>query len=166
MYVGTVNTVDQFKAILETQSFLGGQKIEGVVVKQVQATMFGPDKKAIMGKYVSEAFKEIHGGEWRKNNPSHGEVVEKVALMYKTPSRWDKSIQHLREAGQLTDSPQDIGKLLKEINLDVLKECEDEIRAALFKEAWPKISRIITAGFPEYYKQKLMDKQFEPTETK
>lgn len=166
LYEGTVATVEQLRALLETVSVLGGQKIEGVVIKPVGYDKFGVDKKALMGKFVSEAFKEIHGGEWRKNNPTQSDVIEKIALMFKTPARWDKSIQHLRDAGQLTDSPQDIGKLLKEVSVDVLKECEAEIREELFKAAWPKIARIITSGFPEFYKQKLMEKQFETTEVK
>jgi hypothetical protein len=160
IYVGMVDSAEQLKSFLETQSFLGGQKVEGVVVKQIETKQFGPDHKALMGKYVSEAFKEIHGGEWRKNNPSQNDVIEKVALAYKTPARWQKSVQHLREAGQITDSPQDIGKLMKEVNVDVLKECEAEIKEELFKQAWPKISRIITAGLPEWYKKELLDKQF------
>ena len=165
LFIGKVESAEQLKAFLETQSFLGGQKIEGVVVKPVDYNHFGLDKKALMGKYVSEAFKEIHGGEWRKNNPTQNEIVEKVALQYKTPARWHKSVQHLREAGQLEDSPRDIGKLMKEVNIDVLKECETEIKEELFKQAWPKIARIITAGLPEWWKQELLAKQFQsPTD--
>ncbi len=160
IYEGMVESADQLKGYLETQSFLGGQKIEGVVVKPVGYGLFGVDKKVLFGKYVSEAFKEIHGGEWRKNNPSQSDVLERVALLYKTPARWHKSVQHLREAGQIEDSPRDIGKLMKEVNLDVLKECENEIKEELFKQAWPKIARIITAGLPEWYKKELLDKQF------
>lgn len=164
LYEGMVNSAEELRAFLTKDSFLGGQKIEGVVVKPVGYDLFGNDKKALMGKFVSELFKEVHGGEWKKNNPSNNEVVEKVALMFKTPARWNKSIQHLREAGQIEDSPRDIGKLMKEINVDVLKECESEIKEELFKAAWPKISRILITGFPEYYKQHLLDKQFtEPT---
>lgn len=166
LHAGEVKSADELRAFLEKDSFLGGQKIEGVVVKPIGYQLFGIDKKALMGKFVSELFKEVHGGEWRKNNPNQNEIVEKVALMFKTPARWNKSIQHLREAGQITDSPQDIGKLMKEINVDTLKECETEIKEELFKAAWPKIARIITAGFPEYYKQQLLNKQFENTNTK
>jgi hypothetical protein len=161
LHAGMVNSADELRALLETQSFLGGQKVEGVVVKPIGYGQFGPDKKALMGKYVSEAFKEVHGGEWRKNNPSNNEIVEKVALIYKTPARWNKAIQHLREAGQIEDSPRDIGKILKEIGTDTLKECEAEIKEELFKAAWPKISRILGAGFPEWYKSELLNKQFE-----
>jgi RNA ligase len=161
LYAGSIHSADKLRAFLETQSFLGGQKIEGVVVKPIGYGLFGPDKKALMGKYVSEAFKEIHGGEWKKNNPSNNEIVEKVALFYKTPARWNKAIQHLREAGAIEDSPRDIGKILKEIHTDTLKECEEQIKDELFKAAWPKIGRIITAGFPEFYKNELLNKQFE-----
>jgi hypothetical protein len=167
IYVGMVESADKLKSFLETQSFLGGQKVEGVVVKPVGYNQFGIDKKALMGKYVSEAFKEIHGGEWKANNPTHNEIIEKVALQYKTPARWQKSVQHLKEAGQLEDSPRDIGKLMKEVNVDVLKECEAEIKEELFKQAWPKISRIITAGLPEWYKDALLRQQpFATQETK
>lgn len=160
LYTGMIDSANALKAFLDTISFLGGQKIEGVVVKPVGYGQFGLDHKALMGKYVSEAFKEIHGGEWRKNNPSQNEIVEKVALLYKTPARWHKSVQHLRDAGVLEDSPKDIGRLMKEVNVDVLKECEAEIKEELFKQAWPKIARIITAGLPEWYKSELLDKQF------
>lgn len=165
LYTGMIDSANALRAFLDTMSFLGGQKIEGVVVKPIGYGQFGFDKKALMGKYVSEAFKEIHGGEWRKNNPTQNEIVEKVALLYKTPARWHKSVQHLRDAGLLEDSPRDIGKLMKEVNVDVLKECEAEIKEELFKQAWPKIARIITAGLPEWYKSELLDKQFN-TEVK
>lgn len=165
LHAGEVKSADELRAFLEKDSFLGGQKIEGVVVKPIGYQLFGIDKKALMGKFVSELFKEVHGGEWRKNNPSNNETIEKVALLYKTPARWNKAIQHLREAGKIEDSPRDIGNVMKEINVDTLKECESEIKEALFKAAWPKISRILTAGFPEYYKQQLLDKQFTGNET-
>lgn len=161
LYTGMIESADKIKEFLETQSFLGGQKIEGVVIKPVGYGLFGLDKKALLGKYVSEAFKEVHGGEWKKNNPSQSDVLEKVALAYKTPARWNKAIQHLREAGQIEDSPRDIGKILAEIQADTFKECENEIKEELFKAAKPKISRILVAGFPEWYKEQLMNKQFD-----
>jgi hypothetical protein len=160
LFTGMVESAEQLKAFLETVSFLGGQKIEGVVVKPVGYGLFGIDKKVLFGKYVSEVFKEVHGGNWKSSNPTQNEIVERVALSYKTPARWAKSVQHLREAGQLADSPTDIGKLMKEVNVDVLKECEAEIKEELFKQAWPKIARIITAGLPEWYKKELLEKQF------
>ena len=91
IYGGMVYSVDELRGFLETQSFLGGSKIEGVVVKPVGYGLFGVDKKVLMGKYVSEAFKEIHSGEWKKNNPSNNEVIEKGSLDHRWsgwPGAW------------------------------------------------------------------------------
>jgi hypothetical protein len=148
------------RAMLQTTSFLGGQKIEGVVVKNY--TRFDPHtKKVLMAKFVSEAFKEVHGGEWKKQNPTVTDVVDTVIGMFRTPARWAKAVQHLREAGQIEDSPRDIGLLFREVPADVQRECEEEIKARLFALAWPKIQRGITAGLAEWYKERLLERQFE-----
>lgn len=44
-----------------------------------------------------------------------------------------------------------------------LAECHEEIKEQLFKWAWKSISRQVTAGFPEFYKDLLAKKQFEET---
>jgi hypothetical protein len=159
IYEGRIASVEQFRGMLDRVSFLGGQKIEGLVVKNY--SRFGPDKKALMGKYVSEAFKEIHGGEWKKANPTHSDIIEQIIASLTTPARWAKAVQHLRERGELTDSPKDIGALLKEIGTDVHAECADQVRDALFKWAWPRIQRGVIRGFPDWYKGELLQKQFE-----
>jgi hypothetical protein len=159
IYQGRIASIEQFRPMLDRVSFLGGQKIEGVVVKNYNR--FGPDKKVLMGKFVSEAFKEIHGGEWKKANPTHSDIVEQITASLATPARWVKAVQHLRERGALEDSPKDIGPLLKEIGTDVHAECADEVRDALFKWAWPRIQRGIIRGFPEWYKGELLKRQFD-----
>ncbi len=50
---------------------------------------------------------------------------------------------------------------MREIPTDVLKECEDEIKEKLFKHFWPKISRGVTRGIPEWYKDQLAKQAFE-----
>ncbi len=152
-------TLDKIAAFMSTTSVLGGQKIEGVVVKNY--SKFGSDKKALMGKHVSEEFKEVHSGDWKDRNPSAGDLAALLGQQYRTPARWSKAVQHLRDAGLLEDSPKDIGILFKEVNRDVLEECEQEIKEILFGRAWPKISRSICAGLPDWYKARLLEKQFE-----
>lgn len=154
-------TLEQFKALLETESVLGGQKIEGVVIKNYER--FGSDGKTLMGKYVSEEFKEIHRKDWKERNPCGLDIKEAISESLRTPARWNKAIQHLTERGELQNAPQDIGALLKEVNLDVLAECGEEIRQQLFKWAWPDISRQIIRGLPQWYKDRLAEKQFEPS---
>jgi len=161
---GRITQVETIKLLLDHTSCLGGTNIEGVVVKNY--TRFGLDKKVLMGKYVSEAFKEVHGNEWKKANPTSSDIIAQIGARYSTSARWQKAVQHLRDASQLTDSPQDIGFLIKEVPIDVWKECESEIEQALVDWAWPKIRREITRGLPQWYKEQLLEKQFVVEETK
>jgi hypothetical protein len=75
--------------------------------------------------------------------------------------RWEKAVERLRDAGKLEGSPRDIGALIKEVPADVLEECEHEIRDILFRHFWPQISRGITAGLAEWYKEQLTQAQFQ-----
>jgi len=158
-YQGRIEGPQAFRNLLDRVSFLGGQKIEGVVVKNYNR--FGPDKKALMGKFVSEAFKEVHQREWKASNPTKLDVVAALVESLKTPARWNKAIQHLREAGKLTDSPRDIGLLIPEVRADILKEELEFIADKLVDWAMPTIMRGVVAGLPEFYKEVLLRKQFE-----
>lgn len=164
LFEGVLDDVTLLRTLLDTQSVLGGQKIEGVVIKPLGYDLFGRDQKVLMGKFVSEAFKEIHSSEWKKEHgtKSSGEIVQLLAAIYATPARWAKALIHLREKNEIEDSPKDIGKLMAEVPPDVLKECEDEIREKLFAWAWPQLRRALTRGLPEWYKQELLHKQFTP----
>jgi len=150
--------VELYSDYLETISRLGGTRIEGLVVKNYN--VFTNEKKIALGKYVSERFKEVAGGEWRKINPSVTDYVNQLIASYRTPARWEKAVQHLRERGELEDLPRDIGKLIHEVPNDVLLECEQEIRDRLFAHFWPKIRRGVTVGLPEFYKEELAKKAF------
>lgn len=148
---------EYLKSILGTESILGGTKIEGLVIKNYE--QFGKDKHCLMGKWVNEEMKEkIQKNGKNKNNK---DIITEIGLSLKTETRWLKSIQHLTEQGLLVNEPKDIGILLKEINQDVLKEETDYIKDRLFKWMWPQISRIIVAGFAEFYKNKLGENQFK-----
>jgi hypothetical protein len=141
-------------SLLDTPSILGGQKVEGIVCKNYR--MFGEDGKVLMGKLVREDFKEVHKTDWKQRNPSPGDFVETLAEKYHAESRWRKAVQHLAESGALLNAPQDIPAVLREVNLDVLTECKEEIADALFSYYWKRtISRIITKGVPDWYKNQL-----------
>lgn len=156
---GRVDDVQMFRALIDRVSVLGGQKVEGVVVKNY--AKFGPDKKALLGKFVSEAFKEVHAAEWKKENPKSGDIVDQLIRSYRTPARWAKAVQRLREAGKLEGSPRDIGPLMKEVWPDIEKECADEIKDALYRWAAQHLRRGITNGLPEWYKDELLKSQFD-----
>jgi len=162
IYQGMITSPEQFLQFMETISVLGGQKIEGVVVKNY--SKMGPDKKVLLAKYVSEAFKEVHKVEWKVQNPNKGDIMQLLAAKYKTDSRRHKAIQHLREAGILTDSPKDIGALIKEVQKDTMEECKEEIIQELYRWAKPQLMRMIVAGLPEWYKEELVKSQKFGTE--
>lgn len=159
LFRGKIYGADELRSLLDTPSVLGGQLIEGFVAKNYQR--FGKDGKALLGKYVSERFKEIHKKDWKGANPGQTDIKLLLGDSYRTPARWDKAIQHLREQGVLENSPKDIGKLMVELGTDAKTELEAEIKQSLFDWAWNDIRRRISAGFPEFYKEKLLKAQFE-----
>jgi len=137
--------------LLNRESILGGCKIEGIVAKNYGKMT--PDKKIMIGKFVSPDFKEKHQHAWKKSNPTQTDVVQHIIGELRTEARWRKAIQHLREAGKITDTPADIGPVLKEIQADVLREEGATIADALKVHFWPQIARGIVGGFPEFYKR-------------
>jgi len=159
MYSGKVENFETFRGFLDKESVLGGTKIEGIVIKNY--SLFTREKKPAMGKYVSEEFKEVHDKDWKSRNPTGKEFVDHLVDKYRTEARWQKTIIHLREANLLEGSPRDIGLLIKEVPMDVLKECEEEIKTLIFKHFWPQIQRGITRGLPEFYKETLAKSAFE-----
>lgn len=157
-----VTSADQLLAYLDRESFLGGPLIEGVVLKRYDLIV--PQFQApLLLKFVSERFKEVHRDDWKNRNPTGKDQAETLASRYTTEARWEKAVQHLREAGELLDGPQDIGNLIKEVRLDVLTECGDEIKEALFAHWWAGVGRTLTRGLPEWYKRQLLERAFEET---
>lgn len=156
-----IPTMDTIRGLLVKESVLGGQPIEGVVIKPAAYGLYGADKKVLLGKFVSESCKEVHAGAWREANPTKSDILDRLTLAYRTPARWQKAVLHLAEQGQITDSPRDIGPLLKEVGEDVERECESEIKQILWDYAWPQLRRRIIHGLPEWYKELLLKKQFE-----
>lgn len=165
LFVGDITTAEQLRKLLDTQSILGGQKIEGVVIKPLQP-LYGLDKKLLMGKFVSEEFREVHKKTWGENNPSGKDFIGLIAQTYATQARWQKALIHLKEQGKIEGSPRDIGLLMQEVAPDIRKECEQEIKDALFKFAWPHIARTVARGLPEWYKNKLLVEAFEKEQGK
>ena len=153
LFSGKVTDFEMFKGFLERESVLGGTKIEGVVVKNY--ALFTAEKKVAMGKYVSESFKEVHGDDWKQRNPNSKDFETILVEKYRTDARWQKAVQHLRESGKIEGSPRDIGLLIREVPADIRKECEQELKDALFAHFWPRISRAVIRGLPEWYKEEL-----------
>lgn len=159
LYSGKVSSAVQLEQLLEKESVLGGVKIEGFVCKNY--TRFGKDKKALMGKYVSERFKEAHNTEWKASKQSSGDIIQNLTTMLRTEARWEKAIQSVRDAGELQNEPRDIGPVVNALRKDVGEECGELIKQKLFEWAAHDILRGISRGFAEFYKEKLLKSQFE-----
>lgn len=155
---GEIHDLDEIKALIEQGSFLGGP-MEGLVFKNYNR--WGIDGKMLMGKYVTDAFREKHADnpDWKPKTKN--DILTQIAAVYCHPQRWEKAVQRMRDAGTLTDSPQDIDPLIKSIQADVLEEEGDEI-AQMFMEYYAKQLRgSFVRGFPDWYKNRLAESQFD-----
>ena len=161
IYRGMITSPEQFLKLMDNVSILGGQKIEGVVLKNY--TKFGRDKKVLMAKHVTEAFKEVHKAEWKVGNPKQNDILHILSAKYTTPARWNKAILHLKERGELQNSPRDIGNLIKEVQSDLTIECGADIKEELYKWAIENLLRSVIKGLPLWYKEQLVKEQFETT---
>lgn len=156
LFKGETNAQVVLDMVDKTDSFLGGQKIEGVVVKAYKPWLFmGKIPLTVMsGKYVSEAFKEVHAKDWKKEHTGKGKL-EVLISQYRSKARWNKAIQHLRDNGELENSPKDIGAIIKEVRVDVTAEEMENIKDQLWEIYKDDILRHTTSGLPEWYKKKL-----------
>lgn len=152
------NRLDGLKAYLERKPALGGEMIEGIVIKNYGK--FDPSGKVAMAKIVSADFQEKHQTSWRERNPSGKDVVGAIAEALAHEVRWQKSVNRLVEEGKLTRTPRDIGGLIKEVKNDLLDEEADQVKDALFKHFWPQIAKRATNGLPEWYKRQLIEQAF------
>ena len=162
LYVGDIQSADEVKSFLDRESYLGSQKVEGVVVKNYTQELFlgGNVFYVLSGKYVSEAFKEVHRATWKGENTGKGKF-ELFCDSYRTPARWNKAALHLDERGELELSPRDIGKLIKEVQADITEEEKENIKERLWEMFGKDVLRVSIHGLPEWYKQKLIESAFK-----
>jgi len=162
LFQGRLENKEKLTELLNNISMLGGSKIEGIVIKNYtkQLLIGGHHIPILCAKYVSEEFKEVHNKDWKKDHTGKGRF-ELFKEKFRTEARWNKAVQHLRERGELEEDPRDIGKLLKELNQDIIEECQDEIKEWLWKEFGKDVIRHSNRGFAEWYKKKLLDKAME-----
>lgn len=161
IYNGKIDNVDQILNLLDRISILGKEKIEGLVVKNYNKMIqIGNIYLPLMcGKYVAERFKEVHQKNWKSENTGKGRF-DLYKLGFQTEARWQKAVQHLRDLGDLTNTPKDIGNLLKEIHRDIEEEEKENIMKALWKFFGGDIKRTATKGMAEWYKEQLLKRSF------
>lgn len=158
IYKGTMENTNQILEMIGSESYLGKAQAEGVVVKNYNKPFLlgGQPIPVMSGKYVSEAFKEVHNG-WKEKHTGTGKW-ELFKQGYSTEPRWLKAIQYLRDSGELTESPKDIGKLIARVMQDIEEEEIDNIKNFLWNEYGKELLRSSVKGLPEYYKMWLLKK--------
>ena len=143
LYVGGIPaTYDPILALLSEKPMLGGDMIEGVVVKGEQ-----DGQKRSVAKTVSPKFRETH-----KQGKAFSNDIEGIAKAVCTENRWRKAVERLRDDGKLTGSPKDIGPLIKEIYADLDKECREQIEQAILRIYYKRVMSSAVSGFAEWYK--------------
>lgn len=159
LFEGATQSIEELKHLLERESGLGGETVEGIVVKNYTQTVFVADQVfPSLGKFVREQFKERHKTEWGQKE---GKGKWQTFLEgFRTDARFQKTVQHLAEKGELSYTPSDIGKLMVELKKDVIEEEKEVIREELYTFFIDEILRKATAGFPEWYKEQLLKKAF------
>jgi len=158
-YRGPIDDLEAIKALIEKGSFLGGP-MEGLVFKNYDR--FGVDGKMLMGKYVTDAFREAHKQDPNWKPRTNAGIIEQIGEVFRHERRWEKSIERLRDSGELEGSPRDIGPLIRDIQGDVLAE-EYHAIAKMFMDYYAKdIRGAVIKGFPQWYKERLAEAQFDP----
>lgn len=160
-YTGTIDSPEQIQKFMERESVLGGSNIEGVVIKNYSRSFLlgGQPIPLMMGKFVTESFKETHRERWSAEEKSSGKWAS-FLTSFRTEARWNKAIQHLRDSGKLEWTPRDIGSLIKEIQSDLANEEMESIKSYLWNENKREILSSATRGFPEWYKEQLLKSSF------
>lgn len=167
IYKGHIKHTDEIIEMLGKTSVLGKAEIEGVVIKNyAKPFLLGGQPIPVMsGKYVSEKFKEVHRAGWKGEHTGMGKW-DLFKQGYQTEARWLKTVQHMKEKGELEGTPRDIGKLLKGVMADIGEEEQDEIKKFLWSYFGKDLLQAAVRGLPEWYKLQLLKKLDEKTEQK
>lgn len=159
IFKGIIKHTDEILEIVGShKSYLGNAIAEGVVVKNYNKPFLlgGQPIPVMSGKYVSEQFKEVHNG-WKEKHTGRGKW-DVFKDGYKTEARWLKAVQFLRDSGELTETPKDIGKLIARIMEDIEQEEKENIKTFLWSEFGKELLRTAVHGLPEFYKMWLLKK--------
>ena len=157
LYRGMITNKEQYESLMDSVSVLGGAKIEGIVIKNYQRSLIINQNciyPITCAKLVSEEFKEVHRGRW-KDEETKGGKLEQFYNSFRTPARWAKAVQHLKERGELTDTPKDIGALFKEVSIDIEAEEKEFIMEQLYLMFRKDLMKHATHGMPEWYKEQI-----------
>ena len=135
--------------LLTRESCLSGSLIEGVVIKNY--TKSTPHSSIMCGKFVSEKFKE----RITKKVRIKIDIVEGIVNSLATEARFLKTIAHIRDKCELTNTLEDMPLLLKDLHQDIDAEEQDYIKEILYKYYIKDIKRGVVQKFKEWYMEEV-----------
>lgn len=140
--------------IANTQSYLGGSLVEGVVIKNYgQTILLGGQVYPLFTKLVRPEFKEVANQRQKEFKPRL--TLEDYFQSFCTEARWLKAIQKMKDNGTWLKDPKDIGSLIKIVQEDIVTEESENIRQHFYTTFIPEILRCSVKGLPQFYKDKL-----------
>lgn len=146
----------QLVSTYKNDSYLGGTR-EGLVYSIIS------DDCTSITKYkkVSDQFLEVKKELKERKKAMRGSKVDSWSEFkerFRTEARWNKAIQHLREANKLTETNKDIGQLHKEVMQDIISEELDNINQYLYKNYTKDLLKHAVEGLAEFYSNYLKTK--------
>jgi hypothetical protein len=160
LYNGELN-YHEIGGLLDRESYLGKERIEGVVIKNYAQTItINGHVQPMICKVVREDFKERNSKAQREFK---GFDLNSYIMSFNTEARFQKAWQHLNDAGKLEQQPKDISQLIIEVQRDLADEESENIKHELYRAYIKDIMRNATRGLPEWYKEKLIKDTYEQT---
>nr|UDO47421.1 hypothetical protein [Pandoravirus massiliensis] len=142
----------------QVESCLGGNTIEGVVVKH-GAAWHARSKayKPIQFKHVTAAFKERHG-ERRPHlaaldAESLMDYLVKLGSNFALPAVYQKAVQHIREGASNEAPTISVASVKREVERDIQKENGQDIDEAILEAFRPIVMHHATAGIASWMAQ-------------
>ena len=146
----------EVEQLMEKTSILGGEKMEGVVIKNYDIPFLMNGKvRPIFYKYVRDEFKEINSKNWKINNPQN--PIEVISGLLNKDAIFRKAVQHLKDSGKCQNNMRDMVELINLVEEDLEKEFRSPISDALYNFYSRDIKKMLMKGLPEYYKKILYD---------
>lgn len=123
LHAGEVTPALLTQLIATSTPLLGGERIEGVVVKAADDLSAG----RLMGKFVADDFREVHVADWSGDTDPRS-MVQSLAFSVSTPARFRKMVAAMAEDGVLTGTRSDIGEFCRRTIANVAEEEGEELR--------------------------------------
>lgn len=161
-----IDNPEDLNSYLETESVLGGTKVEGIVIRNsyrsyppLLVSTMAFDGYPLVGKLVRDDFKERLNVEW-SGKKQRETPLNKVASEFFTDARFRKAIQHLNDEEKITYEMNNLKDIIPEFYSDLIDEERQEIMELALDDFWRQLKRKSDNFVVKEWKRYLVDKQF------